>query len=223
VQQEQKTMVLFAGYLLNKRFGATEAATPCDLYGLWKSASDPPMEEVRCWVLLKTTMYTSSVWVEVILDLPNYFDNMKGYLEDKIMIEFQAKGTPLPNTTSPHPSPSKEIDINPEETVQVTESLSTLGLASTTVSTPTAGSGRPSPHGAFDISELVNDKDPFTMEDVAEIKDSLFLCFPKQQFTAGQDVLCVNLNSFEQFVRSEADAGKNLIGLELNWVMCKGG
>ena len=213
-------MVQFAGNLLNKRFGPTEAETPCDLYDLWKSASDPPMEEVRCWVFLKTP--TSSVWVEVILNVPNYFDSIKGHLEEgEVLIEFRAKDAPSPNI-SPHSSPSKGSDIDTEETIQVTESLSTLGLSSV-VSTPTGGSGRSSPGISFDVSELVNDKDPFTMEDVAEIKNPLFLWFPKQQYTADQDVLCVDLDSFEQFVRAEADAGKNLIGLELHRIMCKGG
>ena len=214
-------MFQFTGYLSDKQFhGFTEAASPSDLYPLWKSADDPPLEEMRCWLLLKTP--SSSVWVEVVLDIPSYFDSLKSHFEDQISIEFRAKGKSSPNS-SPHPSPSKESSgVDTEETVQVTESLSTLGM-SDGLSTPTAGSHVTFKVQSIDFSELVNDKDPFTMEHVEEITDPLLLRFPKQEITHRQDTLCVSLDGFERFVRSEADAGNNLIGLELNRVVCKGG
>jgi hypothetical protein len=214
-------MFQFTGYLSAKKIvGFTEAASPSDLYPLWKSADDPPLEEMRCWVLLETP--SSSVWVEVVLDIPSYFDGLKSHFEDQISIEFRAKGKSSPNS-SPHPSPSKESSgVDTAETVQVTESLSTLGM-SDGLSTPTAGSHVTFKVKSIDFSELVNDKDPFTMEHVEEITDPLLLRFPKQEIKHRQDTLCVGLDGFERFVRSEADAGKDLIGLELNRVVCKGG
>jgi hypothetical protein len=198
------------GYLLNNHFDFTDAESPSDLYQRWKSAGDPPMDDVRCWVLLKTP--ASSVWVEVVLDIPNFFDLIKTFFEDEVSIEFRAKGTPSPNS-SPHSDPTKESDVGTAETVQVAESLSTLGL-NDAQSTPTE---------AIDFSDLINDKDPFTMEGVEKIEDPLLLRFPKEEITGGQDIMCVSLDSFEQFVRAEVDAGKSLIDLELHRVMCKGG
>jgi hypothetical protein len=214
-------MFQFTGYLSDKKFvGFTEAASPSDLYSLWKSADDPPLEKMRCWVLLKTP--SSSVWVEVVLDVPSYFDCLKPLFEDQISIEFRAKGKSSPNS-SPHPIPSKESSgVDTAETVQVTESLQTLGM-SDGLSTPTAGSHVTSKVTSIDFSELVNDKDPFTMEHVEAITDPLLLRFPKQKIAHRQVTLCVSLDGFERFVRSEADAGKDLIGLELNRVVRNGG
>ena len=68
------------------------------------------------------------------------------------------------------------------EPVQVAESLSTLGMT-TGLSTPTAGSRDAFEVQSIDFSELFNDKDPFTMENVEEITNPLVLRFPKDEIT----------------------------------------
>jgi hypothetical protein len=74
-----------------------------------------------------------------------------------------------------------------------------------------------------DVAELINDKDPFTLEDVHSIEDPIYLRFKKKSLALGDEIVCVSLESFEMFVQAEAGAGKNLINLELNRVMCKDG
>ena len=218
--RKRKTMVQFSGKLLGKSFGPTEASTPHGLYEIWKSAEDPPIADVRCWVFSATD--TASVWIEILLNLPNFFETIKGYLEGgELLIEFRAKGASSPNASANN-SPSKESGVETEDTVKVTESLSTLGLSSV-ISTPTSGSGRSTPREAINLSILLNDKDPFTMEHVREIEDPYLLQFLKNQMKIEKEILCVSLASFEQFVRSEADAGKNMVDLELNRIMCNDG
>lgn len=98
----------------------------------------------------------------------------------------------------------------------VSESFSTLEIRPTN----TGASSTPSQP---DVAELINDKDPFTLEDVHSIEDPICLRFKKKSLALGEEIVCVSLESFQLFVQAEAGAGKNLINLELNRVMCKDG
>jgi len=95
----------FSGYLLDKHFGPTEAESPIDVYHQWKCDGDPPMDELRCWALLVVPNVTT-VWLEVVLGLPDFFEHLRSRFEDHVTIEFRYKGSPSPNT-SPHVFPSK--------------------------------------------------------------------------------------------------------------------
>jgi len=109
-------MFQFTGYLLNKHFESTEAESPSDLYHLWKSDGDPPMDNLRCWVLLKTNV--SSVWVDIVLDISAYFECIKMHFEGIISIEFREKNAPSPNI-SPESTQAKESDAGTVETIRL--------------------------------------------------------------------------------------------------------
>lgn len=231
-------MFKFTGYLVNKHFEPTEAESPVDVYRNWKSDDDPPLRNLRCWVQSKAPD-SSTVWVEIVLPIPGFFKRIQSlFFEDgdEISVEFRIKGTPSPNST-PNPSPEKGNDSEADscstiETLQTFEvaSFSTMGLDENTRSTPKGGSSGcsiPSGEKEVDSSLLVNDKDPFTMEDVEEIEDPIYMRFKKARRRNGDeehfDVLCMSLDSFERYLRVEGEKGKNLLDLELKRVMCKDG
>ena len=122
-------MFQFTGYLLSKHFELTEAESPKDLYQLLKSKDDPPLKELRCWVLFQNPENDDfSIWLEVVFIVPDYFDSIKHHFGNKITIRFQTKGQPSPNsTTIAHSSLKEEESSTYRSLTQQVETLLKLG------------------------------------------------------------------------------------------------
>jgi hypothetical protein len=202
----------------NKKFDCTEADSPIDLYKILKSSHDPLIGGMRCWVFMVTD--ASSVWVE-IPNIPGYFEKVAEigcFKEDEILVEFRDKNLPSPNS-SPNGSPSKEqhrwrADFGSDS------KLVNIGTGNTQHSWSDANTTWNAT--TVDLNEVINDKDPFTLVDVAEMEDPLLRRFPPTK-SSGPAILCVSYSSFESFVKNEAKAGRNVTTLEIKWVVCKGG
>lgn len=183
----------FYGEMIGRSFSVVEAESPSDLYQTL--GSDVLINDVRCWVAVKTATDDAIVWMEIFLNLPQYFEKVCGYLEDEVYIVFKRK---------PCNSPSSSVGL-----VKVADEVSSVGDSLCNAA-------------KVDVSDVMNDEDPFTLENVVMIEDPLLLHFPKKR-SIDVETICVSLSSFERFVQSESDAGKNVINLEMKRVMCKGG
>lgn len=234
----KETTMKFSGHLLDKHFDSTEADSPVHLYKNLVLKKCNKNDHLRCWVLLQTPNTNTSVWVDILLELPDYFDTIihSSLLckdeEVVVFIDFRRKGSPSPNT-----SPRVESIGNPSmgtatlKVEEVVSSFSSLSHTNSGFSSTTSLSSSNSKIGIKNDAsvELINDKDPFTLGNVESIEEPIYLRFPNKKSTSsspirGQDiVLCVSLESFQKFVQEGTDARKNLIALELNRVICKDG
>ena len=198
-------MKTFEGNLFGQHFEPTEAESPAKLYQClveMSACSHPPMEGVRCWLFYTDT----ETWIEFHLTIPTFYDRLKDLFEGYgvTKVEFRKAAQSSPNT-SPDNSPSKDSNGTGQD-VGLRQSFSTISRTSETI---------------IDFESCINDMDPFTLQDVKEIEDPIAVFFPKRHREG--DVLCMSLESLENFVRTETEAGKNIFNLELKRVTCKGG
>jgi len=218
----------FRGKKLNEDFDVTEADSPMDLYKMLKSNDDPPIEAIHCWVFMESNASTA-VWADIPLSIPGYFEKVAElayFREDGVLVEFRDKKSPAPKS-SPNASPTKDSDVHTEaaQFLDLTTSFSSLGLTETLSSPRSLWSvlgGTPPKAKIVDFADLINANDPFTKEDIANVKDPLYLRFPDTK-SSDPETICVSSSSFESFVRTEAKEGRNVTQLEMKAVTCKTG
>lgn len=207
----------FSGSICGTEFSGITAQSLQDLYLIVADETTVPIEAVRCWTLMDTPIAGVTVWAEIQLLVPGFFEKMSDLLPDEVTIVFKKKPC-----NSPESSPQNSPEKDGSQLLAVQQSLSESGLVEVnTSSSDENSSGALSPRG-YDASNIINDVDPFTLEDVETIEDPLLLHFHKR-LSVEIETICIGLSGLEHFVQSESDAGKNLINLELKGIRCKNG
>jgi hypothetical protein len=209
----------FSGSFCGKEFSGIAASSPQELYQNLAGAEPVvPMEELRCWALVDNAATAGgTVWMEILLSLPRFFESVAEFFHHEVTIVFKKKPC-----HSPESSPQNSPDKDESQLLAVQQSLSELGLVEvTTSSSSEPPSGALSPRG-YDTPNIINEVDPFTLEEIEAIEDPLLLHFHKR-LSVKVETLCVGLSGFEQFVQSESAKGKSLINLELKQIRCKSG
>jgi hypothetical protein len=188
----------FSGTFFDKGFAAVEADSLEDLFS---KVSTPgySMDQVRCFCSAGLQPDGRPFWLESRLGIPAMFEAQLGahIFDEGFRTLFANRNGRSPNST-PDNSPATDDDI-PIVSAEVPDEIFT----------------------GDKLALCINEVCPFSQEEVKDTKDPLlFIEFDKGNGTT--EKICVSLEYFEAYVRSENDEGKEIVGLHLANIQCKG-
>jgi hypothetical protein len=164
---------------------------------------DPGLKQcdLRCWVQIQGQKGGRSRWSEVFLDVPNFFQSIQDFIEDKENVQIRFR------------SPLLERVPNPD-LLDIQENMTDLTLEE---SFSSESSGEHSRYECLQVGGTpTNPNDPFSGKDVATLIDSFSITFySKNMQSTSSRTLCVSKSSLEAFVAQALNEGKDIFRLNI--------
>ena len=172
-------------------------------------------QDLHCWVRMKTAPETF-FWTEIpLLQRSDAFDTVHHLLGNTFVVTFRGKSAESPNTSLDDGLVlDKYTTPKTSSVVTETSTLASLSLPSSFAEGDDASLCPEAP--------IVNDIEPFTLEDFEDVDDLIHMCFPVPGSSKFETV-CVSCKSFELFVEGQFEKGEDIRTASLKSITCKNG